>query len=433
MKNIVVVGMGYVGIPVAVEFANAGFDVIGINRSRGKVDLINSGICPIKGDEPRLAELVEKTVKIGKLKASQDFSVCKNADAIIIAVQTPFDMKLKKPLYNELRSAVTDVGKNLKKEALVIVESTIAPTTMYKVVKPLLEKHSRLNAGKDFYLVHCPERVMPGRLLANIEEYDRAVGGIDTKSCEIAMELYKHIVKGKLYPTDCLTAEIVKTTENAYRDVQIAFANEFAIICETLGVDAYKTRELVNKCPFRDLHIPGAGVGGHCLPKDSWLLAYGVKGKYNPKLIKLARNINDTMPIHVFELVKKAVSQAGLNIKNSKIAVLGFAYLQNTDDTRNTPALPLIQKLKKSGAVVRVHDPFVERYEDIEITNDFKKAVKDANCIVIVTAHRDYRNINLMELKKLMATPVIVDGRNVFDKDMCNREGFIYTGVGKAI
>jgi UDP-N-acetyl-D-mannosaminuronic acid dehydrogenase len=230
-----------------------------------------------------------------------------------------------------------------------------------------------------------------------------------------------------------LTAEVVKTTENAYRDVQIAFANEFAIICETLGIDAYKTRELVNKCPFRDLHIPGAGVGGHCLPKDSWLLAYGVKGKYNPKFIKLARNINDTMPIHMFELVKKAISLAGLNIKNSKITVLGFAYLQNSADMRNTPALPLIQKLKKSGAIVKVHDPFVKQYGDVEITNDFKKAVKDSNCIVIVTAHRDYNNIDLKELKKLMVTPVIVDGRNVLNTGTCKSEGFIYIGVGKPI
>ena len=424
VEKIVVVGMGYVGIPVAVEFAKKGFDVIGINRSRPKVDLINKGICPIEGDEPRLADLLKEVVENGRLKATQDYSVIKNANVIIVAVQTPFGDK--KPEYSSLENALENIGKYLQKNQLVIIESTIAPGTMNKVVKPILERKSGLKAGKDFILGNCPERVMPGKLLYNIENLDRVVGGIDEKTREKMIEIYSHIVKGNLYPTDCLTAEVVKTAENAYRDVQIAFANELALICEKLGINVYEVRELVNKCPYRDVHIPGAGVGGHCLPKDSLLLNYGAED-FEAKLMLLARKINDSMPYHVVDLVKKVLG----NVKGKKIAVLGLAYLANSDDTRNTPALPIIKGLEKLGANVIVHDPYVKSYEKITLTNDLNDALKDADCVVIVTAHKQYYEIDLEKTKKLMKTPCIVDGRNVFSKEKAEKLGFRFVGVGK--
>jgi UDP-N-acetyl-D-mannosaminuronic acid dehydrogenase len=430
-KKIVVVGMGYVGIPVACAFADKGFSVIGINRSKPKVDMINRGECPIKGKEPYLAEMLKKLVLEKKLSATQDFSPCKDAHAILIAVQTPFDTQKMEPKYASLKSALKDVGKNLSKGSLVLIESTIAPTTMEKVAKPILERESNLKAGEDFFLANCPERVMPGRLLQNIKEYDRVVGGINEKSAESAKELYSHIVEGELYPTDSLTAEIVKTTENAYRDVQIAFANEIALICEKLGVNAYEVRGLVNKCPFRDMHIPGAGVGGHCLPKDSWLLAYGVKNKLSPKLIALGREINDSMPHHMVELIESALSEAQLKTQDAVITVLGVAYLADSDDTRNSPAQPIINELKNKGAKVKVHDPFVKDFEELEISNNLDETLEDSDCLVLVTAHSAYKALDLNHIKKTMKIPIIVDGRNVFDKDECVKMGFIYFGIGK--
>jgi len=428
--KIVVVGMGYVGIPVAVEFANAGFDVVGVEILKWKVDWIDEGKCPIQGDEPGLAELLERVVKNGKLMATQDFSECKDADAVLICTETPFDLKRKEPNYSALKSAVSSVAENLEKKSLIVIESTIAPKTMENVVKPILEGNGK-KAGKDFYLANCPERVMPGKLLYNIENLDRVVGGSDKKSQKLAVKLYSNIMKGKLYPTDCLTAEIVKTTENAYRDVQIGFANEIALICEKLGVDVFKVRELVNKCPYRDMHIPGAGVGGHCLPKDSHLLAYSVKDKFDSKMLMTAREINENMPLHMIELIEECFKEIKKDLKKSKISVLGLAYLQNSDDTRNMPALPIIKKLKENGVDVIAHDPYVKEYEDICITGDINKSLKDSDCLVLITAHDKYKKLNLKRIKNLMRTPIIVDGRNCFSKEECEKEGFVYRGIGK--
>ena len=431
LKNIVIIGTGYVGIPVAAMFADKGFNVVGINRTKEKVDLINKGLCPIEGDEPNLPGLINKVVKNKKLVATTDYSPCKSADAILICVETPFDSDKWEPKYDSLKSALKSVAENLSKGTLVIVESTIAPTTMETLVKPILEKTSKMVAGKDFLLGNCPERVMPGKLLYNIENLSRVCGGINEETRTKMVELYSHIVKGELYPTDCITAEVVKTAENAYRDVEIAFANEVALICEKLGINVYEVRELVNKAPFRNMHLPGAGVGGHCLPKDSLLLSYGVKGVMTPELMILARNLNNKMPSHTAELLINELKENGIEIKGKKITVCGFAYLENSDDTRNTPSLDVIKKLKEHGAKVEIHDPFVKKYEGLEIKKDFYDSVKDSEALVFVTAHTEYRKLDHNKIKKLMKTPIIIDGRNIFDKEDMIKKGFIYRGIGK--
>jgi len=430
-KNIVIVGTGYVGIPVAAMFADKGFNVVGINRTKEKVDLINKGLCPIEGDEPNLPELIEKVVKSKKLVATTDYSACKTADAILICVETPFDSDKWEPKYDSLKSALKSVAENMSKNSLVIVESTIAPTTMETLVKPILENTSKMKAGEDFLLGNCPERVMPGKLLYNIENLSRVCGGINEETRERMLVLYSHIVKGELYPTDCITAEVVKTAENAYRDVEIAFANEVALICEKLGINVYEVRELVNKAPYRNMHLPGAGVGGHCLPKDSLLLSYGVKGILTPELMILARNLNKKMPSHTAGLLIDALKEKGMDAKGKKITVCGFAYLENSDDTRNTPSLGVINELKQKGAIIEVHDPFVKGYEDLEIKKDLYSCVKDSDALVFVTAHSEYKNLDLNKVKGLMKTPIIIDGRNIFDKEEMIKKGFIYKGVGK--
>ncbi|MFW9963992.1 MAG: nucleotide sugar dehydrogenase [Candidatus Sifarchaeia archaeon] len=430
-KKLVVVGLGYVGLPVACRFAEEGFAVTGIDIVKEKVDMINKGESPIEGDEPGLQDLVSRVIESGNLKASTTYDAIGEADYVLIVVETPFDLRSKEPYYSSLRAATKSVGEQLKKDTLVIVESTVAPGTTSKIVLPILEEESGLKAGTDFLLATAPERVMPGKLLYNLTNLDRTIGGIDDASTKSAIDLYSSIVKGKLFTTDALTAEVVKTTENAYRDVQIAFANEVAMMCEILGVDVYKVRDLVNRSPFRNMHLPGSGVGGHCLPKDSWLLAFGARDKYEPRLLAIAREINDGMPRHMSQLCESALREAGRRVYGSKVTVLGLAYLENSGDTRNSPAFTLLKALEVVGALPVVHDPYVKESNGIVPLKDIKKAISDSDSLVLVTAHDEYGQMDLDEIKKMMRTPIIIDGRNVFDKNECISKGFIYRGVGQ--
>ncbi|MCK5398112.1 MAG: nucleotide sugar dehydrogenase, partial [Thermoplasmata archaeon] len=317
MTKVVVIGMGYVGIPAAALFADVeGFEVTGVQRrsqrSGWKIDWLNEGKNPIGGDEPGLEELLQRVVKKGSFKVEDNYEVVKDADAVLIDVQTPTDAD-HVPRYESLKEVSQKIAPFLKPGALVVIESTVAPGTTEHMVKPILEEGSGKKAGVDFYLAFSYERVMVGRLLFNITELPRIVGGTDPKSTELAMKLYSNIVKAELHPTDSLTAEVAKVVENTYRDVNIAFANEVAIACESLDVDVYRVRELVNTLPnipgnpstnpVRNMHFPGAGVGGHCLPKDPWLFKYGIdkygKFPFEPKIIIRSRELNDWMPIHV--------------------------------------------------------------------------------------------------------------------------------------
>jgi UDP-N-acetyl-D-mannosaminuronic acid dehydrogenase len=251
-------------------------------------------------------------------------------------------------------------------------------------------------------------------------------------------------VKTQLIPTDALTAEVTKVVENTYRDVNIAFANEVALICESLGVDAFKVRELVNTLPndptnpasnpVRIMHYPGAGVGGHCLPKDAWLLKYGLdtygRLKFFPKLIVNTREINDFMPIHVADLVEDALAEHGKTLKAAKVAVLGVAFLENSDDTRNTPSASIYSELKKRGARPVLHDPIVREF-DLPFTKNLDEVLQNADAVVLSTKHKEYLSLNLNELKSKLATPVLVDGRNAFNSNDVIKAGFTYRGVGK--
>lgn len=430
MKKVVVVGLGYVGTPVACCFANAGFKVVGIDIVQSKIDMINRGESPIKGKEPGLDELLKKVHKAGKLKATDDYSECKRAYAILIMVETPVDDK-NVPRYKALRSALTSVGKNLSKDTLVSIESTIAPRTTTDLVKPILEKESGLEAGEDFYLAHCPERLRAGVLLEAITNYNKIIGGINEASSKKAKELYKKIIKAKMYVTDSLTAEVTKTTENAYRDTQIAFANELAYLSEELGIDVFELRKLVNTSPSRAMHFPGSGVGGHCLPKDPWLLLYGSGKTFKPKLIPAAREINDSMPFHMIELAEEAMKESGVTPKKAKIAVMGYAFIEDSDDTRDTPAAPIIKHFMDIGSDVIVHDPYVKIVDGLEMTGDLNKALVGADCAIFVTAHSRYKSMKLKNLVQKMRNPIIIDGRDLYERKKCIKEGFVYKGIGK--
>jgi UDP-N-acetyl-D-mannosaminuronic acid dehydrogenase len=430
VQKLVVVGVGYVGIPVAALFAKSGLKVTGLDVDAKKVAALNAGKYPIEGDEPGIAQLIDATVRAGHLKASTDPDIVKDADAVIFCVQTPFDTKTGEPDYRHLKAALESAGKRIRKGALVIVESTIAPTTMDKVVKPTLEAASGMKAGEGFLLGNCPERVMPGKLLRNLEGYDRVMGGINPATHQAMRALYSRIVKGKLTPVDMLTAEVVKAFENTYRDVEIALANEFARYCDLLGVDFFEIRDLVNAVESRNLHLPGAGVGGHCIPKDTYLLAYGTKGAFTPELMLMARRVNDAMPHYVAQLTKDAVAKAGINANAAKIAVLGYSYLGDSDDIRNTPADPLIRDLQKAGFKVAVHDPLVREGAIVPIEKDVESALEGADAAIVVTAHSPYKSLDLGRMRRLMRTPIIVDGRRVFEREAAEKAGFAFTGVG---
>lgn len=420
---ICVIGLGYVGLPVACMFAEAGFRVIGIRRDREKAEMINRGLCPIEGKEPGLAELVAKVAAQGKLQATTDYRACEEAQVILIATETPVEADTHKPVYSALRAALRELGPHLAQGALVIIESTIAPRTMELIVKPELEQASGKRANRDFYLVHCPERVMPGKLLYNIRKLNRVVGGMSPEAAELAVKLYRHIVEGELDAVDCLTAEIVKTAENAYRDVQIAFANELALICEDLGANVWQVRELVNKSPYRNVHLPGAGVGGHCIPKDSWLLIAWGSERLNARLMPTARAVNDSMPYHMADLVAEALGEAGVPLEGAKVAVLGYAYLENSDDTRNTPTEPFVQRLREWGVRPVIHDPYVR-----EFNGSLEEVLRGADCLALMVRHDPYLGLDFAQVKSWMRRPIIVDGRNAFTPP----EGFIYRGVGRA-
>jgi UDP-N-acetyl-D-mannosaminuronic acid dehydrogenase len=439
-QKIAVVGMGYVGIPAAALLADVqGFYVTGIQRpsqrSGWKIDVLNAGRSPIEGNEPGLDELIGRVVKKGTFRVTDDFSVIRDMGTILIDVQTPADGSDHAPSYLSLKEVSRRVGEYMKRGALIIIESTVAPGTTQNVVQPILERKSGMKAGKDFYLAYSYERVMPGRLIEYIQNLPRIVGGINKKSETRAVAIYKRIVRERIYSTDILTAETSKTMENAYRDVNIAFANEMALICENLGVDVFEIRELINSRSERHMHLPGSGVGGHCLPKDTWLLRYGLQ-RYGRKpmeteFICLARRINDYMPDYMAEIIEEALNRKKIRLREAKIAILGVAYLEDSDDTRNTPAYSLIRDLESKGAEIVAHDPHVRDFPEADLTRDMNAALSGADCMAIVTKHREYYRLSLSKAKNLMRTPIIVDGRNVIDRRRAERAGFFYRGLGK--
>jgi UDP-N-acetyl-D-mannosaminuronic acid dehydrogenase len=429
-RNVAVIGLGYVGLPLACVLADAGFDAVGIDIDESRIKTINDGRCPIEGEEPGLPQLIRKVVRNGKLLASGDYQDITGAAAIFICLDSPVGLD-HCPDLSILISGATEVGRKMIKGALVSIESTLPPGAMGNELIPELERSSGMRAGSDFSVVHCPERVMPGRLLHNMRTLDRVIGGLDPTSLDKALPYYSVITKGRLHTTDLISAEISKTAENAYRDVQIAFANEVALICEQMGADAFEVRRLVNTCPFRDMHVPGSGVGGHCLPKDPWLLVSGAKPG-QAKLLPAARMVNEGMPEHLCHLAEEAMLDAERPVKDSLISVMGLAFLRDSDDTRNSPAKEVIDHFLPKTAVV-VHDEFVARPYRAPLVRSVQQALGGSDCAIFVTDHTIYKDLDLDEMKELMRTPVVVDGRNLFDSEKVRSKGFVYRGIGKGI
>src|SRR5512145_155443 len=420
IKKIGVLGMGYVGIPAAVLFADAPcFDkVFGFQRNSKSssyiIEMLNRGESPLKGEEPGLEDLISKVVKAGKFECTPDFSRISELDAVTLAIQTPFaNPKDLEPDFSALIDGIRNAGKYLRPGMLVVLESTITPGTTEGMARQILEEESGLKAGEDFALAHAPERVMVGRLLKNIREHDRCVGGIDEVSTKRAAELYSAVLTvGKVIPMTATAAETTKTAENTFRDLQIAAANELALYCEAMGINFYDVRAGIDSLNgegiTRAMLWPGAGVGGHCLTKDTYHLERGVqvlgKGTLDyaanePSLYVLARHINDFMPTHMFRLTKEALQRAGVPLRGAKVAMLGWAFLSNSDDTRNTPSEPYRDACIREGAQVSVHDPYVAEYPGVPIEPFVEEAVRGADVIVIFAGHHQYRTLDAPYLK----------------------------------
>jgi UDP-N-acetyl-D-mannosaminuronic acid dehydrogenase len=411
-------------VAVAAALAGAGFRVIGVEKRADRIEKINAGACPIEGVEPDLPELLARVTKSGKLTATADVSALRNADVVLIDVDTPVAAD-HRPRFAALRSACEELGRVMKNGALVIVESTVAPGTTMNVVAPLLEEHSELTLNKGFFLGHCPEPVMPGKLLSNLKRLSRPCGGATPSTAHVMIALYRTIVEGDLTATDCITAELTKTAENTYRDVNIAFANELAIICQNVGADFMRVRELVNKSPGRNVLMAGAGVGGHCIPKDPWLLAQGAPDE-QALLITAARARNHSMPLHTARLLEDALAEANVMMQGAKIAVLGYSYLENTADDRNSPSHALIAHLTEWGADVAVHDTWVPKYK-----GDLWNAVHGADAVVLMVAHAEYMHLDLHRIKRELRTPVLVDGRHIVQTAAATEAGLVFRGLGR--
>ena len=390
--------MGYIGLPTALLFANNGIDVIGVDVNEKVVKTLKDGKMPF--EEEGFQELLNGAYEKNCFKASTEVE---DADVFMVAVPTPFDTEFRMADLKYVMSACEMIAPHLKPGNLVIIESTIPPKTCEKRVRMILEK-SGLKASSDFYISHCPERAIPGNTLHEMVNNDRVIGGLCDKATELTRDLYSSFVKGNLYLTNSTTAEMIKLMENTYRDVNIALANELGMLAEDYGINIWEAIEIANKHPRVNIHKPGPGVGGHCIAIDPWFLTENAN---NSSLITLARNINDSMPIHVLKKVKEMVN----GIENPVITVFGVAYKGDIADTRATPALKFIKLAEKEGFTVKIYDPFVKEF-DYPILS-LADAVKGSDCIVVLTDHSVFRDIFTDKLKGTMKNINIIDTRNV--------------------
>ncbi|MGN7939447.1 nucleotide sugar dehydrogenase [Virgibacillus sp. 6R] len=397
--KLVTLGLGYIGLPTSIMFAKHGVDVLGIDVQQKVVDSLNQGKIHI--EEPGLQEALEEVMASGKFKAS---TAPEKGDVFIIAVPTPNrDDQYKSVDLKYVLSAVEMIIPYLEKNNTVIVESTIAPRTTDDHVKPLLEK-AGFTIGEDLFLVHCPERVLPGQIMHELIHNNRIIGGVTEACKEAGKKVYGTFVQGELILTDAKTAEMSKLMENTYRDVNIALANELVKVCTKLGINALDVIQMANKHPRVNLHSPGPGVGGHCLAVDPYFIV--AEAPDQAKLIYQARDINVSMPSFVVEHTAKLLN----GLEGKKITVFGLTYKGNVDDIRESPAMDIYGMLKASGAgEVVAYDPHVN-LEWVE--QDMEKAVKDSSLVLILTDHNEFKEFNGSEFAG-MATKQIFDTKNI--------------------
>ncbi|MCX7922460.1 MAG: nucleotide sugar dehydrogenase [Clostridia bacterium] len=387
-----VIGLGYVGLPLAVEKAKAGYNVIGFDIQEEKVNMVNEGKNYI-GDivDKDLADIVKK----GMLKATSDFSFIKDVDCVAICVPTPLD-KYHQPDVSYVVNSTKDISKYMHRGMLIVLESTTYPGTTDEIVKPILEE-SGLKCGEDFYLAFSPERVDPGNKLYNTKNTPKVVGGI-TKNCtEVAAALYRNVLEGEVFEVSSpAVAEMEKILENTFRNINIALANEMAVLCNRMGINVWEVIEAAKSKPYGFMAFyPGPGIGGHCIPIDPFYLTWKAREyDYHTRLIEIAGEINNYMPEFVVERAMRILNKRKIALNGAKVLIVGVAYKQDIDDVRESPALKVIENFEKEGAIISYCDPYIpnfkykgKEYRSAELNRD---TLMEADIVVITTMHTCY-------------------------------------------
>ncbi|WP_377520678.1 nucleotide sugar dehydrogenase [Priestia megaterium] len=412
-KKLCVVGLGYIGLPTAVMFANHGLYVHGVDVNEKAVELIKNKQLHI--EENGLQERLESAVDNGHFTVG---TTAEEADIFIIAVPSPINED-KTANLNYVREATKSIVPYVRKGNLVILESTVPPRTVEDVMLPVL-KETGLELGSELFVSHSPERVIPGKVFEELVNNDRIVGGINEESSRLTVELYKTFVKGNIHVTDATTAEMVKVIENTYRDVNIAFANELAKISEKIGVNAWEAIKLANYHPRVNIHLPGPGVGGHCIAVDPWFLT-----ELQPelaKIISLSRHTNDSMPEYTALKTKSLLDEKG--IQHGRVAVLGLAFKGNIDDMRESPSTDVLHHLEKLGVDYTVFDPHIKENKIERQTQSLDEAVAHADVILILTDHNEFKELLPSAVENHMRTKVIFDTKNCIQRDQWKAAGF---------
>ncbi len=401
-----VVGLGYIGLPTAAVFAAHGHQVVGVDKNPAVLEALNKGEVII--EEAGLPELVKEVVASGALRAAENPV---EADAFILSVPTPIRPDKGSDM-SYVEAAARSILPVLKKGDLVILESTSPVGTVDELLMPILAE-SGLNPETDLFVGHSPERVIPGKILYELTHNDRIAGGINPESARKISDLYKTFVKGEICETTARTAELCKLAENTYRDVNIAFANELAKICESLDINVWELITLCNKHPRVNIHQPGPGVGGHCIAVDPWFIAE--KRPELANIIRLSRNTNDSMPAYVVGRTEEILK----GVENPKVCVLGVTYKPDVDDMRESPILEIIEILEEKGVEVAIHDPFVKKYD-----GDLLELAKDSDLLLLGVHHTAYKELPLEEMAQAMRNKNFFDTRNFMDSAALERVGF---------
>lgn len=412
--KISILGLGYVGLPLAAAFGEAGFQVIGVDPDQRKVDALSKRESYIQ-DVP--SKQISSLMSKGRLSATTDFAALQNCDAVSICVPTPL-RKTGDPDMSFIISATDELAKYIHPGMIIVLESTTYPGTTREVLLPKLGKDKGLEVGKDFFLAFSPERVDPGREDWNTLNTPKVIGGITEECGEVAAVWYSQALKTVVPVSSAETAELSKLLENTFRMINIGLVNEMAMMCERLGVDVWEVIDAAASKPFGYMKFtPGPGLGGHCIPIDPLYLSWKMKSfQYNARFIELAADINTNMPRYVVSRVSDAFNDRGMVLKGSKCLVLGAAYKPDIDDIRESPALDVIGLLQKKGAQVEYHDPYIPRlrtHENVEMESvwDVMDAVRRADCVVIITNHSGYDYQAILKDAKF-----IFDSRNALGK-----------------
>jgi UDP-N-acetyl-D-glucosamine dehydrogenase len=424
MRKVCIVGLGYVGLPLACLCARNGYKVTGIDLSEDIVNKTNLGISHIKDDflENELTQFR------GIIKATTDGSFeLSHADIVVVCVPTPVDSKFR-PILDYLESAAEKISSHLRTGQLIVLESTVHPGTTEEIFRPILEK-SGLKAGIDFYLAYCPERIDPGNEKWNVSNIPRVVGAVSSPGAEMARNFYSSIINAEIITLKSpKEAEATKVMENSFRDINIAFINELARSFDHAGIDIMEVIKGASTKPFAFLpHYPGCGVGGHCIPVDPYYLIEKAKQfGFDHKFLELARKINKSMPNHSVYLLSEELNKLGKCVNSANIGVYGVAYKKDVDDSRESPTHSIVKSLKEKGANVIIYDPYIKQYNTVQDLTEF---LSQSDYLFLVTNHSEILNLNLEELKN-NNIQLVFDGRNCLNKEKIKEMGVSYKGIG---